>query len=123
VAYGKQIYQLCDIDPKRAASAIRDFSEYLRANFDSLKRKDVVPFEAEFKHVKTYLHIEQMLYEDGLNVFYDIKEKNFRLPALTIQPVVEHAIEHSVAVTMERLAGKGTVVTIFIPCDEPDFYN
>lgn len=178
------IYQLCDIDPKRAASAIRDFSEYLRANFDSLKRKDVVPFEAEFKHVKTYLHIEQMLYEDGLNVFYDIKEKNFRLPALTIQPVVEHAIEHSVAVrsggetnlwimtektakgyivevrydgydletppelpvadcsqidinniqsrlhymtggtiTMERLAGKGTVVTIFIPCDEPDFYN
>lgn len=88
------IYHLCEKNPLIAKRAISDFSEYLRVNVDSLKRETPVSFDVELKHVKTYLALEKMRFDDDLNIIYDIQETHFSIPALTIQPLVENAVKH-----------------------------
>ena len=52
------IAQLCENDPHKAKEATISFSRYLRMNMDSLNEHDVIPFEKELEHVKTYCSIE-----------------------------------------------------------------
>ncbi len=84
---------LYESDSKLAADTIDEFSRYLRVNIDSLNRVGGVPFEKELKHVKTYLNIELLRFTD-LKVEYDIKETEFCLPVLTVQPIVENAVRY-----------------------------
>ena len=88
------IYFLCEKDSSKAQEAIAGFSDYLRTNLDSLKCTTTVSFEAELKHVKNYIKLEQMRFGEELCVSYDIKETGFRLPPLSIQPIVENAVKY-----------------------------
>ena len=83
-------------DPKTAESAIVKFSNYLRANMDSLTQKEPIPFNKELEHVKNYIDIEQLRFGERLKIEYDILAENFTIPPLTIQPIVENAIKHGV---------------------------
>ena len=95
------ISYLCGKDPAAAKHAINDFADYLRGNMDSLKQKTPVPFEMELKHVQIYLSLEKMRFEEELQIEYDIKVKEFRIPSLTIQPLVENAVKHGVGKSPE----------------------
>lgn len=95
------IYSLCESDTEKAKLAIVDFSKYLRANLDSLKQKNLIPFEEELNHIKAYLRLEKLRYDDDLNIVYDIKVNNFLLPVLTVQPLVENAINHGICNTKQ----------------------
>lgn len=88
------IYYLCGTDPQKARQVVHDFSFYLRTNLEFLEAEEAPAFERELLHVKTYLGIEQLRYEEKLEVIYDIAVKNFRLPVLTVQPLVENAVKH-----------------------------
>lgn len=90
------IYHLCEKDSGMAQRAISDFSDYLRMNLKSLDHTEPIPFAEELKHVKTYLHLEKMRFEEELRVEYDIEADEFLLPALTIQPLVENAVKHGI---------------------------
>ena len=83
-------------DPKVAESAIIKFSNYLRANMDSITQKEPIPIAKELDHVKNYIDIEQLRFGERLHIEYDIGDVDFVIPALTIQPVVENAIKHGV---------------------------
>ncbi len=82
------IYYLCGSDPKKAQEAVSDFSDYLRANMDSLRKDGLVSFREELQHVKKYLSLEAVRYGDGLKVKYDLETDDFALPVLTLQPIV-----------------------------------
>lgn len=88
------IYYLCDQDPKKAQKVILDFTSYLRKNFNALVTNDTVPFSEEYEHVRAYLAVELAQFEDNLTVDYDIEHTQFKLPPLTLQPIVENAIKH-----------------------------
>ena len=88
------IMYLCRTDPEEAEKTVGQFSRYLRANMDSLTLKQCIPFENEMKHVKTYLSLEKKRFGDKLRVELDIKEKDFMIPALTIQPIIENAVKY-----------------------------
>lgn len=90
------IRRLCDHDPQQAKEAIRDFSLFLRANMDSLKSKAPIPFEQELLHVKSYLALEQQRFQERLTVNYEISVRDFSIPPLTVQPIVENAVRHGV---------------------------
>ena len=90
------IAQLCTIDPKRAQRATIDFSNYLRGNLDSVNYTQPIPFSQELKHVKTYLSLELMRFDDKLSVEYDIETEDFVVPVLSVQPLVENAVKHGV---------------------------
>ncbi len=83
-------------DPKAAEAAIVRFSNYLRANMDSLTQKEPIPFKKEMEHVQNYIYIECLRFGDRLNVEYDIEYDDFLIPALTIQPIAENAIKHGI---------------------------
>lgn len=90
------IYYLCEKNTDDAQEAISTFSDYLRINMDAMGKNDLVPFAEELRHVKTYLSLEKMRFEERLNVKYDIVVTNFKLPCLTLQPMVENAVKHGI---------------------------
>lgn len=85
---------LCREDPEMAWSALGDFSSYLRGNMSALTTTTPIHFTAELKHIETYLRLEKMRMGEKLNIVYDIREKNFYIPPLTVQPIVENAVKH-----------------------------
>ena len=91
------IYQLCETNPMRARFMVNSFAEYLRNNLSSLEEQGLVSFETELSHIKTYLDIEKVRFEDVLEVEYDIKCVSFSLPVLTVQPIVENAVKHGIS--------------------------
>lgn len=100
------ISTLIPIDPDKAQKALDEFTDYLRMNFSTLTETHLVSFEDELKHIKTYVNLEKMRFNDRLNVIYDIKASNFNLPPLSIQPLVENAIKHGI---LKKVEG-GTVI-------------
>ena len=88
------IYSLCNQDPGLARQVIRDFTAYLRKNFTAIASTAPVPFSSELEHARAYLAVEQAQYEDSLSVDYDTSHTWFRVPPLTLQPIVENAIKH-----------------------------
>ena len=90
------ISTLIPMDPEKAQHALDDFTEYLRANLSSLSDTHLIPFSDELKHIETYLALEKLRFEDRLNVVYDIQERDFLVPPLSIQPIVENAVKHGI---------------------------
>jgi LytS/YehU family sensor histidine kinase len=66
-----------------------------------------VSFSEELKNTLAYLAVEKALYMDKLQIEQDTDFKAFRLPPLTLQPLVENAVKHG----MNRSSG---VLHIFI---------
>lgn len=88
------IYSLCRTDPAKARQITMDFTNYLRRNFNAVASDSAVPFSTELEHTRAYLGVEQAQYDDMLAVEYDIPYTQFRLPPLTLQPIVENAVKH-----------------------------
>ena len=99
------IEQLCYIDPTMAAETVVEFSEYLRGNLDSLSNYSPVTFEKELKHTEIYLAIEKKRFGKKINIVYDIGYKDFDIPVMTLQAIVENAVKHGIT---QRVRG-GTV--------------
>ena len=110
------IRTLVRVDPDIAYQMLYDFSNYLRANVDNVTNMDGIPFSSEVEHIKSYVNIESVRFGDRLNVEYDIGPKEFIVPPLSIQPLVENAIKHGVC---QKLEG-GTVW--LRSYEEPDCY-
>ena len=96
------ISTLIKIDPEKAQRGLDNFTEYLRANLTSISETGLVSFENELKHIKTYLSLEKMRFDDRLNIILDIKAKDFPVPPLSIQPLVENAVKHGI---LQRIEG------------------
>lgn len=90
------IKHLCKRDPQLAAETVDAFAGYLRGNIDSLTKSEKIPFTRELDHVKQYLTVEKTRFGDKIHVSYDIKEEQFMIPVLTLQPLVENAVKHGI---------------------------
>lgn len=111
------IQDLCHGTAPEAEKATVEFSEFLRSNLDSLRATAPIPFEAELKHTRNYLSLEQRRFGEDLKVIYDIETKNFSLPALTLEPIVENAVRYGV---LQREEGG----TVWISTrEEPDAFR
>ena len=108
------IAYLCDKNPKLARKATEEFAQYLRGNMDSLKQRAPVPFTAELRHLEIYLSLEKLRFEDELNIVYDIQAKDFMLPSLTVQPLVENAVKYGVG----KAEDGGTVTISTRECED-----
>jgi sensor histidine kinase YesM len=96
---------LCDSNPKQAKAAIADFADYLRGNLSSLKTENLISFATEIEHIEKYLRLEKLRFQEELKVVYDIQTRDFMIPTLSIQPLVENAVKHGVG----QKIGGGTV--------------
>jgi len=97
-----------DID--KARSLIGDLSVFLRKN---LKRPtEEATLSDEIEHIDAFLHIQLARFSDRLFVETDIPEEllTARLPAFTLQPIVENAVKHGTSQLLQagriRIAAK-----------------
>ena len=88
------IYYLCKQDPDLAQRITLDFTTYLRKNFNAIASEDLIPFSEELEHTRVYLAVEKAQFEDSLFIDYDTPHTDFRVPPLTLQPIVENAVKH-----------------------------
>lgn len=101
------IITLCRIDPEKAREVLLDFSDFLRRSFDFNDSQRLVKLKDELAYVKTYVRIEEARFKDKLNVIYELDETiALRIPPLTLQPLVENAINHGV----KKRKGVGKIV-------------
>ena len=89
------IQALCLADPEKAFEVTERFGTYLRQNIDSLDQPELIPFPKELEHTRVYSEIEMIRFP-SIRIEYDTEDVDFRLPALTVQPIVENAIRHGV---------------------------
>jgi hypothetical protein len=84
-------------NPKGARRAIDLLSDLLRSSLYE-KDKDLIPIENELSLVYDYIELEKMRFEDRLQIKTDIDQEalNYKIPALSIQLLVENAIKHGI---------------------------
>ena len=87
------IEQLCELDPPKAGELVHDFAKYLRGNFGELDNPKPILMSQEMDHVRHYVSIENVRFPD-MTFTFEMNSEDFRIPALTIQPIVENAIKH-----------------------------
>lgn len=80
-----------------AASYLTTFSKLIRSLFQNSDRREV-SLKEELETCRLYTQLEKMRFGDKLEFFFDIDEsidlKDFKVPALIIQPFIENAIWH-----------------------------
>lgn len=108
------IKSLCKKDGDEAEEALDHFAGYLRGSMDSLKEGKRILFENELNHVKNYLYLEQKRFGDKLQIVYNIQERDFFLPSLSVQPMVENAVRHGVR---QKLEGGSVVISSYRDTD------
>ncbi len=104
------IQDLCYTDPKMAADSIGDFAVYLRHNMEDLTISEMIPFEKEMGFIEEYVRLEKLDPDRNFEVVYDLEERDFLIPTLTLQPVVENAINYG-ALTCKQETGKVVIST------------
>ena len=101
------ISELCETDPKKAQQLTDDFAEYLRYNFTALNSEKLISFEKQLEQTEIYLKIEKTRFGERVNAVYEVEARDFEIPTLTVQPLVENAVRHGIC-----KRSKGGTVTI-----------
>ena len=104
------IQDLCYSDPETAAKGIGDFAVYLRHNMDDLTINTMIPFEKELGFIKEYIRLEKLDPDRDFEVHFQLNEIDFYMPTLTLQPVVENAINYG-ALTCKNQKGRVEIST------------
>ncbi len=96
------IRALVDEDPIQAKNAVTKLSNILRSSLMS-DRRNLVPLKEEIALVKDHLHLEQIRYEERLDVHYDIDSRilDVKIPPMIIQILVENAVKHGISKIQE----------------------
>ena len=103
------IAALNEIDPQRATDLTVMFSKYLRANYTDFAGEHTLPFSTEIEHLKNYIYIEKARFP-GIEVEFNLGVTDFKIPTLTLQPLVENAINHGIRKKID-CNGKITIET------------
>ncbi|MBO4425330.1 MAG: histidine kinase [Spirochaetales bacterium] len=88
------IEAMCLTDPSCAAESLENLSGYLRSNIDALTSEALISFDDELRHIRQYIALELADPARQFNFEYELDVRDFSLPALTVQPVVENAVKH-----------------------------
>ena len=106
------IEQLCKLDPPKAGDLVHNFAKYLRGNFGELDNPKPILMSQEMEHVHHYISIENVRFPD-MTFTFEMNSTDFKIPALTVQPIVENAIKHG----LMKLAKGGTIRVISYETD------
>jgi LytS/YehU family sensor histidine kinase len=120
------ISALAGTDPARARSMCLYLSEFLRKSLALGERKSI-PVKEELALAKAYLEVEGLRFGARLSVEEDVESDGEAclVPPLLLQPLVENAVRHGIATTVEggvirleaRRTGNRLRILIENPCD------
>lgn len=83
-------------EQKKVVSMVGSLSEFFRTSLN--QGKDIITINEELHHVRSYLEIQQVRYQDILQYDIRVPDELFRylIPKITIQPLVENALYHGI---------------------------
>lgn len=83
-------------EQKRVVGMVRNLSDFFRTSLN--QGKDINPIKEEMLHVKSYLEIQHVRYQDILSYDIEVPESLYiySIPKITIQPLVENALYHGI---------------------------
>jgi two-component system, LytTR family, sensor kinase len=101
------VAELVHTEPDAADLMITRLGRLLRLSLDNAGHQ-VVPLRQEIDFLRVYLDIEQVRFQDRLQIVWDVAPETLEaaVPTLLWQPVLENAIRHGVT----PLAGRGRIV-------------
>jgi two-component system LytT family sensor kinase len=101
------VAELVHTDPEAADQMITRLGRLLRLSLDNAGHQ-VVPLRQEIDFLRVYLQIEQVRFQDRLQIVWDVASDTLEaaVPTLLWQPVLENAIRHGVT----PLAGRGRIL-------------
>ncbi len=90
------ILALSMTDLEKMRRLLEELSHILRHKFVFQNTNTLIPIEEELTVVKSYLFIETVRFSNKFSVEWEVDDgvTNVEIPFLTIQPLVENAIEH-----------------------------
>nr|WP_106781106.1 ATP-binding protein [Lysinibacillus timonensis] len=84
-------------DEEQTREALLNLSTYFRAKLDFNSHESFIHIKSEIETVQAYIAIEKMRFGERLNVEYEIDETiEAYIPSLTLQPLVENAVQHGI---------------------------
>lgn len=89
-----------------AWESLNHFAGFLRGSIDLLTAEGCIEAEREFETVMEYLYMEKERFGDDLTIETDIRDREFMIPAFTLQTLVENAIRHGIRRNPD---GRGTL--------------
>lgn len=91
------IVALIRINPDMARKLLIQLGNFFRQNLNASIHK-IITIKEEILHTKSYLDVEQARFSDRLQIFFEIDEQieHYKLPPLTLQPLVENSIRHGI---------------------------
>ena len=92
-------------EKEKVVSTVSSLSNFFRASLN--QGKDIVTLKEDIGHVRSYLEIQKIRYQDILDYEIDIDEEinECLIPKITIQPLVENALYHGI----KNKRGKGKI--------------
>lgn len=83
-------------EQKKVVSMVGSLSDFFRSTLS--RGKDIVTLKEELQHVRSYLEIQQVRYQDILQYEIEAPEELYlcQIPKMTIQPLVENALYHGI---------------------------
>jgi signal transduction histidine kinase len=101
------VAELVHTEPDAADLMITRLGRLLRLSLDNAGHQ-VVPLRQEIDFLRVYLDIEQVRFQDRLQIVWNVTAETLdaAVPTLLWQPVLENAIRHGVT----PLAGRGRIV-------------
>ncbi|MCR5420894.1 MAG: sensor histidine kinase [Lachnospiraceae bacterium] len=92
-------------DQSRVVSMVESLSKFFRTSLG--QGKDEVSLKNELEHVRSYLEIQQVRYQDILDYSIEVPEELYDspIPKITLQPLVENALYHGI----KNKRGKGLI--------------
>lgn len=94
---------------EKTVEALIDFGKYLRVNLDTFSDGSIIPIDTEIDHVRRYVNLERLRFEDRIEVRIEMLDHDFSVPPLCVQMLVENAIKHGLL--PQRKKGTVTVLT------------
>ena len=88
------IRSLAKRDSAKAVESIDKFSEYLRMNIRAIQSDLNIPFSKELENAEIYLSLAQMDNSRKFDVVYDLRDTDFSIPPLSLEPLIENAVRH-----------------------------
>ena len=92
-------------EQKQVVHMVESLSDFFRTSLN--QGKDIISIKEDIQHVRSYLEIQQMRYQDILEYEINVPEEFYQntIPKITVQPLVENALYHGI----KNKRGKGKI--------------
>ncbi len=96
-----------DGEKDKVTDAVQNLSRFYKLTLS--RKENFNTLENELIHVTTYVYLQNMRFKNQIDLLIDIPDElmDYRLPKLTLQPIIENSILHGI---MEKPDKQGSIV-------------